>query len=110
MNHIFVGNLGLDNHVHLDSLLILKATHILLENPQEPVKFYPGLQGVTPTAELQLENTLDDLSVMTQDTCFWSVGSGSTRTIWYGASLGGALCFINNPTLRLLSYLSTYDE
>ena len=28
----------------------------------------------------------------------------------YGASLGGALCFINNPTLRLLSYLSTYDE
>ena len=28
----------------------------------------------------------------------------------YGASLGGTLCFINNPTLRLLSYLSTYDE
>ena len=81
MNHIFAGNLGLDNHVHLDSLLILKATHILLENPQEPVKFYPGLQCVTPNAELQLENTHDDLSVMTQDTCFRSVGSGSTRTI-----------------------------
>ena len=31
-------------------------------------------------------------------------------TTWYGASLGGALCFINNPTLRLLSYSSTYDE
>jgi hypothetical protein len=30
--------------------------------------------------------------------------------VWYGASLGGTLCFINNPTLRLLSYLSTYDE
>jgi hypothetical protein len=28
----------------------------------------------------------------------------------YGASLGGALCYINNPTLRLLSYLSTYNE
>jgi hypothetical protein len=28
----------------------------------------------------------------------------------YGASLGGTLCFINNPTLRLLSYSSTYDE
>ena len=74
MNHIFAGNLGLDNHVHLDSLLILKATHILLENPQEPVNFYPGLQGVTPNAELQLENTHDDLS-------FRSVGSSSTRTI-----------------------------
>ena len=79
-NRVFVGVLGLDNHVHLDSFLRLKATH-LLENPQEPVKFYPGLQGVSPNAELQLENTHDDLSVMTLDTCFRSVGSGSTRTI-----------------------------
>ena len=80
VKRIFTGSLGLDNHVHLCNLQILKATHIL-ENTQEPVKFVPGLQGVTTSAELQLVNTHDDLSVMTPDTCFRSIGSGSTRTI-----------------------------
>ena len=28
----------------------------------------------------------------------------SKSTLWYGASLGGALCYINNPILRLFSH------
>jgi hypothetical protein len=28
----------------------------------------------------------------------------SKSTLWYGASLGGALCYINNPTLRIFSH------
>ena len=34
------------------------------------------------------------------------VPSRSALDSWYGASLGGTLCFINNPTLRLFSHIS----
>jgi len=80
VNHVFARVLGSDKHVHLNNILIPKANH-KPENPQKPVKFVPGLLGVTPNAELHLENAHDDLSLMTPDTCFRSIGSGSTRTI-----------------------------
>jgi hypothetical protein len=79
LNRIYAGVLGLNDHVNLDSLQIIKANHIL-ENPQKSVKFIPGPEGV-PNVELQLENKQDDVSVMTPDTCFRSIGPGSTRTM-----------------------------
>ena len=80
VNRVFVRVLGSDKHVHLNNLLIPKANHTP-ENPQKPVKFVPGLLGVTPNAELHPKTVHDDLSLMTPDTCFRSTRSGSTRTI-----------------------------
>ena len=76
MNRIYKGILGLDNHVHLCNLSITKAIH-MLENPEKIKRFVPGLQGV---GDELLENTHDDVSVMTLDTWF-STGSCSTTTI-----------------------------
>jgi len=58
--------------MHLDSLRIFKATHILTKNPQEPVKIYPRLQVLSPTLNCNWK--------MTPNTCFQSIGSSNTTS------------------------------
>ena len=85
VNRAMAGVLGFDDHLHLDNIRRTKAKYIL-ENPQGPVKFVPvGCEAIPQNAELQLENTQDDLSVLTPSTGFpaseWTMGTTETSSL-----------------------------